>query len=192
MSETMTSVPGMVKAKRVGVKPTIAVNIKPPEYALDPSGGENHTYKCVYVTAGGKQIKVKCTPAVWRKCEGKSGDGRVRDGLCFKTNTEFIIWSDGNGTVTDVDVLPGDYYQARQVAPADIIDNEALELLVNQGTGAIEVKKICLGVTRARIERLIGELNKLDKLSPGDSIPGGFEILSVSGNRVSISVSVKG
>lgn len=187
MSE-MTTTPGMVKQKRLNVKPTVAVNIKPPEYTLDPSGGENHTYKCVYVTTGGKQIKQKCTPAVWRKCEGKTGDGNVRDGLCFKTNSDFIIWTDGEGVVVDVDVLPSDYYQARQVAPVDVVDREGVELVIHQASGSVDIKKICLGATRQKMERLIQELNKLDRVSPGDSIPGGYEVLSVSGNRVIVSI----
>lgn len=191
MSE-LTTTPGMVKTKRTGLKPHMAVNIKPPEYALDPSGGENHTYKCVYVTSGGKQIKQKCSASVWRKCEGKTGDGRVRDGLCHKTNTEFIMWADTQGNIVDVDILPGDYYLARQVAPEDVISHEGVEVIIHQATGAVEVRKTCLGLTRAKLERLIGELNKLDKLSPGDSLPGGFEIMSISGNRVNISIPARG
>lgn len=187
MSE-LTTTPGMVKHKRLNLKPTVAVNIKPPEYLLDPSGGENHTYKCVYVTTGGKQIKQKCTPAVWRRCEGKTGEGQVRDGLCFKTNSDFIIWTNGDDVVEDVDVLPSDYYLARQVAPVDVVEREGIELVISQSTGSVEIKKVCLRATRQKLERLIAELNKLDHLSPGDSIPGGFEIMSVSGNRVTVSI----
>lgn len=188
MNELSTT-PGMVKKQRIGLKPTIAVNIKPPEYCLDPNGGEDHVYKCVYVTTGGKQIKQKCTPAVWRKCEGKIGDGQVRNGLCFKSNADFIIWTTSEGLVTDVDVLPSDYYQARQVAPVDVVEQESIELTVHQETGSVEVRKICIGVTRQKLERLIHELNNMTKISPGDSIPGGFEVLSVSGNRVNIAMT---
>lgn len=192
MNKALETTPGMVKVTRLGLKAIKSVNIKPPEYVLDEKGGEDHIYKCVYVTPGGKQIKQRCTAPVWRKCEGKTGEGRLRDGLCQRTNTEFILWSDSNDVVVDIDVLPGDYYMARQVAPESIIDHEGVELIINQGTGSVEVKKTCLGLTRAKLERLINELNKLDRLSPGDNLPGNFEIMSISGNRVTVSVPSKG
>lgn len=186
----------MEKQKREGLMPVLALSIKPPAYVLDPTGGDNHTYKCVYVTAQGKQVTQKCNPNVWKRCEGRNLEGRPRDGLSDKLNVQFIMWIDKNqnnahsddsakGVVVDVDVIPENFYKLKAVMPEDVQLQETIDFRVGP-TGYIDVDKVPPGVTLAMLERMISELNKLDALSPGDIIPGGYEVTVVSGNRVSV------
>ncbi len=186
----------MEKQKREGLVPVLALSIKPPAYVLDPTGGDNHTYKCVYVTAQGKQITQKCTSNVWKRCEGRNMEGRARDGLADKLNAQFIMWIDRNqntahqdeaakGVVVDVDVIPENFYKLKAVMPEDVQQQETIDFRVGP-SGYIEVDRIPPGVTLAMLERMISELNKLDTLVPGDNVPGGYEVSVVSGNRVSV------
>lgn len=182
--------------------PILALSIKPPAYVLDPTGGDNHTYKCVYVTSQGKQITQKCTANVWKRCEGRNLEGRPRDGLSDKLNVQFIMWVDKNqnttqqddaskGVVVDVDVLPENFYKLKAVMPEDVQSQDTIDFRVGP-SGYIEIDKLPPGVTLAMLERMITELNKLDSIVPGDIIPGGYEVTSVSGNRASVLPPAKG
>lgn len=188
----------MQKAKRTGVLSTIAGSIKPPGYKVDPTGGENHKYLCVYVTAQGKQVTQRCTHDVWKRCEGRNVPGRPRDGLSDKVHCQFIIWVDPNentephevgmsaGLVTSIDIIPETFYQPRQTMPEEVRDRETIAFKVDQKTGAIEVTNIAPGVTRGVLERLIRGINDLDEFEPGDMLPGGFEVTTVSGRNIEV------
>ena len=191
----------MQKPKRENLKSVLALSIKPPAYELDKTGGEDHTYKCVYVTNQGKQITHKCNHAVWKRCEGRNVQGRARDGLADKLNCQFLIWIDPNknehasteaqkGLVVDIDVLPENYYQRRQVMPSDVADRETIDIKVGP-SGYIEILALPPGVTRQMVERMIRELNKLDTLVPGQLIQGGYEVETVAGSTVSLLPPVK-
>lgn len=186
----------MEKNKREGLVPVIALSIKPPAYILDSSGGDNHVYKCVYVTAQGKQITQKCSLNVWKRCEGRNAEGRPRDGLADKLNAQFIMWIDKSqnreaadeslrGLVVDIDVIPENFYKLKAVMPENVKEQDTIDFKVGP-TGYIEIEMVPAGVTQAMIEKLISELNKLSTLNPGDNIPGGYEVSAVSGNRVSV------
>jgi hypothetical protein len=198
----------MNKPTRNNVKMVRAGSIKPPGYELDPTGGENHKYKCVYVTDQGKQITQRCTHEVWKRCEGRNLEGRARDGLCDKLHCQFLLWIDGEqfknsppnmdpGLITSIDILPENYYMPKQVMPELIADRSTIGLNVDQIDGHIEIvalstkdnnntRAIPAGVTKSMLERLIKEINKVPTLEPGDTLPGGFEVTGVNGKIVEI------
>jgi hypothetical protein len=185
----------MQKPKREGLKAVTALSIKPPAYTLDPNNGDDHKYKCVYVTDQGKQITQICTFDVWKRCEGKKVTGRPRTGLSSRLHNTFILWVDATqyphedpaqaGIIVDIDVLPETFYQNRQVMPVHVAEQETIEFKVGP-IGSIEITKIPSGVNKQTIVRLIRELNHLTEITSGLSITGGFEVVSVDGNTVSV------
>lgn len=189
----------MKKAIRAGVKPIRVHSIKPPGYELDPQGGDDHIYKCVYVTDQGKQVTQRCTHEVWKRCEGRNLEGRPRDGLADKLHNHFIMWVDdqvhtnvspnmAKGLIKSIDVVPTNYYsrKAPRGMPAEIFDRETIELEIDQTEGYITVRKLAPGVNQNTIERLIKELNKVDSIEVGDTFPGGFEVTRADGKIIEV------
>lgn len=186
---TTSSIPSpstLVKAKREKVKKIDAVSIKPPKVEPDPDGGDAHKYFCTYVSSRFQQVVQACTFDVWKRCEGKQIPGRVRDGLDARLNNDFIIVQDANNVVIDIDIIPKTYYASRAVLPDNLQNKDDIVIRVIPKSGNIEVMQCPAGVTKSAIRKLIDNLDGVTSMQPGDTIPGGFEILNVSGNQVSI------
>jgi hypothetical protein len=186
---TTSSIPNpstLVKAKREKVKKIDAVSIKPPKVTPDPDGGEQHKYFCTYVSARFQQVVQPCTFDVWKRCEGKQIPGRVRDGLDARLNNDFIIIQDANNVVVDIDIIPKTYYASRAVLPDNLQNKDDIVIKVIPKSGNIEVMQCPAGITKSAIRKLLDNLDNVTSLQPGDTILGGFEILNVSGNQVSI------
>jgi len=190
MSNTpVSSIPtpsGLVKPKRENIKKTEAFSMKPPLVEADPDGGDNHKYLCKYVSNNYREVKQVCTFDVWKKCEGRQIPGKVRDGLDSRLHNDFVIIQDKDNKVIDIDIIPKTYYTSRAVLPDNLQDKDDIVLKVNTKTGGVEVTQCPAGVTKASILKLINALDGVTNVQTGDSLPGGFEVLNVSGNQLSI------
>lgn len=190
MSKTpISSIPvpnALVKPKRDNVKKTEAFSIKPPLVEADPNGGENHKYLCKYVSSNYREVKQVCSFDVWKRCEGRQIPGKVRDGLDSRLNNDFVIIHDDKGTIVDIDIIPKTYYASRAVLPDHLQDKHDIVARINTKTGGIEITQCPAGVTKMIIRRLIDSLDKVTTIQTGDTLPGGFEVINVSGNQVSV------
>jgi hypothetical protein len=190
MSNTAVSsipVPGaLIKPKRENIKKTEAFSMKPPLVEADPEGGDNHKYLCKFVSNNYREVKQVCTFDVWKRCEGRQTPGRVRDGLDSRLQNDFVIIQDKEGKVIDIDIIPKTYYTSKAVLPDHLQGKDDIVLKVNTKTGGVEVTQCPAGVTKANILKLINSLDTVTSVSTGDSLPGGFEVLNVSGNQISV------
>jgi hypothetical protein len=190
MSKTAVSsiqVPGALnKPKRENIKKTEAFSIKPPLVEADPDGGDNHNYLCKFVSNAYREVKLVCTFDVWKRCEGRQTPGKVRDGLDSRLHNDFVIIQDKDGKVIEIDVIPKTYYTSRAVLPDHLQDKQDIILKVNAKTGGVEVTQCPAGVTKASILKLINSLDAVSSVATGDTLPGGFEVLNVSGNQISV------
>lgn len=195
MSTTRSSIQspsaGLVKPKRTGIHKVHAASIKPPSVEPDPSGGDNHKYKCVYVTTGGKQQTEKCTYSVWKKCEGRNAPGLVPSGLDSKLKNDFFIVKDGDDVVVGVDLIPKDVYSTRAPMPEELQDKEDILVRVDQKDGSMEITQAPPGVSKNTLRRLLDALDNIEVVNTGDELPGGFEVLQVSGNMLSVLPPLK-
>lgn len=188
MSHT-SSIPtpsALVKATRSKVKKVDAVSIKPPKVTPDPDGGENHRYACVYVSDKFQQCVHPCTFEVWKRCEGKQIPGKVRDGLDARLQNDFVIVYNADNVIVDIDIIPKTYYASKAVLPDTLQGKDDIVIRVIPKNGSMEVIQCPAGVTKAAIRKLLDSIDALPSLQPGDSLKGGFEVLNVSGNHVSI------
>ena len=176
----------LVKPTREGVKKTEAFSIKPPLVQADPDGGDNHEYLCSYVSANYREVSQLCTFDVWKRCEGRQVPGKVRDGLDARLQNDFVIIQDKDGKVTDIDILPKTYYTSKAVLPDHLQGKEDIVLKINVKTGGVEVTQCPAGVSKNLVVKLINALDKISTIQTGDTIPGGFEVINVSGNQVSV------
>lgn len=176
----------LIKAKREKCKKVEAVSIKPPLVEPDPSGGENHTYKCAYVSSKFELVEDKCSFDVWKRCEGRQIPGKPRDGLDSRLNNDFLMVYNGDGVMTDIDIVPKNYYASKAVLPDNLSGKDDIVLKITPKTGSVEVLQVPAGVTKAAVRKLLDALDGLDSIATGDSIRGGFEVINVSGNHVSI------
>lgn len=191
MSKSSIAPPGaLLKSKRENIKKVDAVSIKPPKVIPDPEGGEAHQYQCVYVSSGFKQVVQPCTFEVWKKCEGRQVPGKTRDGLDSKLNNDFVMVIDATGKVVDIDIIPKNYYASKAVLPDHLAGKEDIVLRIAAKTGSIEVQQVPAGVTKVITRKLLDALDGISDISTGDVIKGGFEVINVSGNQVSISRTV--
>ena len=186
---TVSSIPApgaLTKPKRENIKKTEAFSMKPPVVEADPDGGDNHKYLCKFVSNNYREVKQVCTFDVWKRCEGRQTPGKVRDGLDSRLHNDFVIIQDKEGKVIDVDVIPKTYYTSRAVLPDYLQDKHDIIIKVNTKTGGVEVTQCPAGVTKANILKLINSLDAVTAVSTGDTLPGGFEVLNVSGNQISV------
>jgi len=186
---TVSSIPApgaLTKPKRENIKKTEAFSMKPPVVEADPDGGDNHKYLCKFVSNNYREVKQVCTFDVWKRCEGRQTPGKVRDGLDSRLHNDFVIIQDKEGKVIDVDVIPKTYYTSRAVLPDYLQDKHDIIIKVNTKTGGVEVTQCPAGVTKSNILKLINSLDAVTAVSTGDTLPGGFEVLNVSGNQISV------
>lgn len=187
IEKKMNSTVGFQKVKRVGLKKIYAVRVLPPDFRMDDTGGENHEYKFYYTSRNFKPRNAPCTKHVWRRAEGRSGVGVVRDGFdSLSSKHDFLLHEDAEGVIVSVDLLPGTTYNAKTNAPADIHDLQYIELAINGSTGEIEFLQVPIGVTKQQIQQLITELDKLDVINAGDMIGNAFRVYELQGNRMKV------
>lgn len=178
------------KAKRHFAKKYDAVSIKPPTVVPDPDGGDDHKYFCVFVSeegAASKQMRLPCTLDVWKRCEGRTGAGSVRNGLDARLHNNFVMYENAEGEIYDVDILPKQYYATKAMIPERLRDKEDILIKVNPRLGSLDVSQVPAGVTKAKLASLVNTLNKLETIQSGDTLAGGFEVLYVSGTTLSIA-----
>ncbi len=188
MSHT-SSIPApsaLVKATRGKVTKVDAVSIKPPKVTPDPEGGDNHTYACVYVSDKFQQVVHPCTFEVWKRCEGKQIPGKIRDGLDARLHNDFVIIYNDKNVIVDIDIIPKTYYASKAVLPDTLQNKEDIVVRIIPKNGNMEVIQCPAGVTKASIKKLLNAIDTVNSLQPGDTLKGGFEVLNVSGNHVSI------
>ena len=190
MSNSITSsIPtssALIKRKRENIKKSDSFSIKPPIVEASNDGTENHKYACVYVSSTYREVTKECTFDVWKRCEGRQIPGQVRDGLDARLHNDFIIVHDANDKVIDIDIIPKTYYASKAVLPDHLQNKQDIIVKVNAKTGGMEVLQCPAGVSKPFIKKLLDVLDKVEAIQTGDTLPGGFEVINVSGNQLSI------
>lgn len=176
----------LIKTKRENIKKADSFSIKPPMVVASADGAENHKYTCVYVSSSYREVSKECTFDVWKRCEGRQIPGQVRDGLDARLHNDFIIITDAEDKVVDIDIIPKTYYASKAVLPEHLQNKHDIVIRVNTKTGGMEVLQCPAGVTKATIKRLLDIIDKQETIQTGDTLPGGFEVINVSGNQLSI------
>lgn len=170
------------------------VKMEPPDFSVDDDGQPRCELN--YGTVDFKPKTAPCSQAVWRRAEGRSGDGVVRDGLTTKSGRcDFILYREkGKDEVVAIDTVPKEFYQGKRNAPAKIHDLESGEFLINPTTGEITVEpdKLPVGFTKRQLHIVIRELNKSTLVQTGQMLGGAFEVTDVRGNRVFIALPRQG
>ena len=193
IEKKMNSTVGFQKVKRAGLKKIYAVRVLPPDFQMDESGGDEHEYKFYYTSRNFKPKNAACTKHVWRRAEGRSGVGVVRDGFdSLSSKHDFLLHEDEKGTIVGVDLLPATTYNAKTNAPADVHDLQYIELAINGTTGEIEFLQVPIGVTKQQIQQLITELDKVDNINAGDMIGNAFRVYELQGNRIKVEPPPRG
>jgi hypothetical protein len=195
MSTNLTSsIPvssALIKPKRENIKKFDSFSIKPPIVVASNDGSDNHSYACVYVSNNYRETKKPCTFDVWKRCEGRSIPGQARDGLDSRLHNDFIIIQDDKDKVIDIDIIPKTYYTSKAVLPDSLQNKHDIVLKINSKTGGVEVLQCPAGVSKPLLRKLLDALDKIDAIQTGDSIPGGFEVINVSGNHVSVVATTR-
>jgi hypothetical protein len=192
MNTPTTPTVGLQKVKREGLKKIYAVRILPPDFELDELDGENHKYTFFYTSRNYESKSQPCSKHIWRRAEGRSGVGVVRDGFDAISNKhDFLLHEDATGKIVAVDLLPKNTYNAKTNAPASTHDLQHIELAINTATGELEFLQIPIKVTKAQIQQLITELDKMDVLQAGGMIGRAYSVYEIQGNRVKIELPRK-
>lgn len=181
-----THAPGsLVKVTRLSIVKEHAASILPPQLVEDTEGGENHIFKCVYVTPAGQQKTKVCTFDVWKKCEGEKREGKVPTGLDYKIKNDFYVILK-NDTVVGIDIIPKETYSKKGVLPETLSGKEDITLVINPATGDMEVTQIPPGTTKATVRSLMDVLDKMEVVEPNSTLTGNFSVQSISGNTLSV------
>jgi len=199
MSDTPT-IPevGLRKVKRVGLKKVYAVRIQPPDFQMDEQGGDDHKYLFYYTSRNYKSKRAECTKHIWRRAEGRSGPGVVRDGFdAISSRHDFLLHvkpgeKDSPDTVVGVDVLPATTYTAKTNAPLQVQECDHIELAINVSTGEIEFMEVPIGVSKQQIQQLITEIDKKELIQAGDVLGGVFNVYELQGNRLKVAPPARG
>ena len=183
---------GLRKVKRTGLKQIYAVRILPPDFELDEEGGENHKYKFFYTSKNYKACEKECSKHVWRRAEGRTGPGVIRDGFdALSTEYDFILHEDRSekkdGIIVGVDLIPANTYNAKRNAPVEVQEFEFIELAINTSTGEIEFIAVPIKVTKMQLQNLIREIDKLELIQAGDVIGNQFPVYEIHGNRLKVT-----
>lgn len=193
-TNVVSSIPAssaLVKRKRENVKKVDSFSIKPPIVEASNDGSENHKYACVYVSSTYREVTKECSFDVWKRCEGRQIPGQIRDGLDSRLHNDFIIVHDNNDKVIDIDIIPKTYYASKAVLPDHLQNKQDIVLKVNSKTGGMEVIQCPAGVSKPTIKKLLDVLDKQETIQTGDTLPGGFEVINVSGNQLSIVATAR-
>ena len=188
---------GLRKAKRKGLKQIYAVRVLPPDFVLDESGGEDHQYKFFYTSKNYKACEKECTKHVWRRSEGRTGPGVIRDGFdALSSDYDFILHEDPTmgkeGMIVGVDLIPATTYNAKRTAPLDVQGYDYIELAINASTGEIEFIAVPVKVTKLQLQNLIKVIDKLELIQAGDVLGNQFSVYEIHGNRLKIAPPVSG
>lgn len=203
MNTPTTPSVGLNKVKRTGLNKIYAVRVKPPDFQADETGGENHKFLFYYTTRNFKPKSQECTKHVWRRAEGRTGPGVVRDGFdSLSGNHDFILHEqpgekddDGKqaaGKIVAVDILPSTTYNAKTNAPRNVQEYKLIELAINTATGEIEFLEVPIGVSKQQLQQLITEIDKLSNINAGDRIGGRYYVYELQGNRLRIEPPAQG
>jgi len=195
IEKKMNMTVGLQKQKRTGLKKTYAVRILPPDFREDEETGEVEYY-LYFTTRNFKSKSMKCSRHVWRRAEGRSGPGVVRDGFdSLSSKHDFLLYHEGEGEdakVVAVDILPSTTYNAKTNAPENVQDQEYIELAINSATGEIQFQAVPIGVSKTQLQQLIAELDKVDSVNAGDTLGKAFYVYELQGNRLKVEPPPRG
>jgi len=179
---------GLKKAKRKNLKKIYAVRVQPPDFQTDEE--DKHKFLFYYISKNFKSKSSECSHHVWRRAEGRTGPGVVRDGLDTLSSRYDFILHEKKGTKTKaaqivgVDLIPSTVYSAKGNAPSNMHDLARIQAAINLATGEVEFIEVPIGVTKPQLQMLISELDKVSEVNVGDTLGGTFHVYEIQGNRL--------
>lgn len=189
----MTTTPevGLRKVKRIGTKKIYAVRVLPPDFKMDENSGDTQFF-FYYVSRNYKSLSSECTKHVWKRAEGQTGPGVVRNGFDTLSSSRDFLLHEKDGKIIAVDILPANVYTSKTSAPAALHDLQHIEAVLNVSTGEVEFISVPVGVSKQQLQQLIAELDKVDMVQAGDTLGGAFYVHELQGNRLKISPPSRG
>ena len=200
MSEsTPTAAPAgaLTKRKRQGVEKRLACSLKPPSLVEDTENEDAETGEAqlnsfvTYIDDSTRnEVSMPCTKAVYRKVTGDPKPGRKTvKSLDYRLGVHFLLAVEpvaGKPTVTGIDILPEIEARKFGLVPDDQAEIEHVTIGVNQLTGEMEVKSVPPNLTKRTLLHIMSAIDREEHLYPGQRLGGRHEVVSVSGNQVTI------
>lgn len=150
-------------------------------------------FTLIYVDPRGNLKKVECTKELWVTVDGRPQPGRKLQGLEVKKDKNFLLYvsrSGGKELAVSFSEFPSHVHSRQAGFPEGTENIEGIEFQVDATTGSLRVEKIPQNANSASIQRAIRAIDSVSQLYPGQVLASDIEVLSVSGNRVSVSPPV--
>jgi hypothetical protein len=153
-----------------------AVSLKPAYL------GGDEQFRMAYVLEEGTQKEHVCTPAIFDRVNGKRDS---KPGLCVALDLEFIILVDESegatkGQVIGIHTLPKNTFQ-RGLSPAHLEGKTEIEIQI-QASGELTVTMVPPKTNKRVVQTILGLVENLTKIQPGDMLADKHEVVSASGN----------
>jgi len=171
-----------------GFKTVRAAHMKPAEARQDEDG--EFTFSALYVTPRGKQERLPCSAAMYKKINGSEPKkGQRHKGLDMQVRLQFLLGiSKSDKTLQHIHIVPENDAMHGMV-PADLEGRENLEGTINTRTGEIQVTLMPAKVSNSTVDAIVLGLDKLEEVRVGDLVADKYPIVFISGNVFHISPS---
>ena len=185
------SIPGALRKPRRDKlirKEVLAFN---PPNLID--GEDGILPQLVYIDEKGNKHECETTKQLWVSVDGRPAPGRKLQGLEVRKDKSFYLYFErrkGKDVAVSFTEYPGHMYSKQTGFPegSDAIDG--IEFVVDPGTGSLKVDKIPQAANSAAVARTIKAVDAVTQLYIGQTLGPDMEVLSVSGNRVSVTPPV--
>jgi hypothetical protein len=147
----------------------------------------------LYVDTSGNAHRCRCSKSLWVTVDGRPTPGRSLKGLEVRKNKKFFLYFDrieGKDVAVSFSEYPAHLHGRREGFPEGNEDVESVDFLVDAKTGSLRVDKVPNGVNTESLLRTIKAVDKASSLSPGDLLAADIEVVSVAGNRLSVTPPV--
>lgn len=153
-------------------------------------GKDGNAPRLIYIDDKGNKKACKTTKTLWVTVDGRPTPGRKLQGLEVKKEKSFFLYFDkikGEEVAVSFTEYPDHIYSRQSGFPegSDVIDG--IEFLVDPSTGSLKVDKIPQNANTAAIIRAMKAIDAQGQLYVGQVLGQDIEVISVSGNRVSVT-----
>lgn len=157
----------------------------PPELG---EGGD--APRLIYIDDKGNKKTCNTTKTLWVTVDGRPTPGRKLQGLEVKKEKSFFLYFDkikGEEVAVSFTEYPDHIYSRQSGFPEGSEAIDGIEFIVDPSTGSLKVDKIPQNSNTASIVRAMKAIDAQAQLYTGQILAQDIEVLSVSGNRVSVT-----
>lgn len=189
MTENTINQPGVLtKPDRSKLLRREVASFKKP-FVVSDNIGEN-VGKLLYVDPRGNACRCRASKSLWVTVDGRPTPGRRLKGLEVRKDKRFFLYFerlDGHDVAVSFSEYPAHIHARSEGFPEGNEAVDTVDFQVDSKTGSLRVEKIPNGVNQASLIRTIKAVDAASKLAPGDLLATDIEVVSVSGNRLSVT-----